>query len=71
MKTDLELALDHARTYVHHRGVGVEPLTWEEVQELMNIDFYTENDLNQAWNEGYEEGHRQGYAEAEELAAVS
>lgn len=35
MKTPLELAAEHARAYVRNRGWRVEPLSWEEVEVLL------------------------------------
>ena len=36
MKTPLELAAEHARTYVRNRGWRCEPPTWEEVKLLLD-----------------------------------
>lgn len=36
MKTPLELATEHARSIVRNRGQWVEPLTWQEIELLLN-----------------------------------
>lgn len=35
MKTPLDLAIEHARAFVATRGWRTEPLTWEEVAEIL------------------------------------
>ena len=35
MKTELELATEHAHEFVRNRGWRCEPLTWEETEELI------------------------------------
>jgi hypothetical protein len=36
MKTPLQLATEHARSIVANRGQWVEPLTWEEIELLVD-----------------------------------
>jgi hypothetical protein len=61
MKTPLELATEHARAYVHNRGWRVEPLTWEEVRELMKA-VYTPREIDVILNQGYDPGYGDGQA---------
>ena len=54
MKTPLDLALEHARTLVALRGMWCEPLTWEEVKELLDA-VWSPAARREALNDAYDE----------------
>lgn len=68
MKTPLELAAEHARAYADNRGWRVKPLSWEEVELLVDAaetsrvnEFDHDDCHHDTYHEGYEDGYDEGY----------
>jgi hypothetical protein len=64
VKTPLELATEHANAYVRERGGRVEPLSWEEVRELLESTYRIDEDnWAEGYNTGFADGRTKGIAE--------
>jgi hypothetical protein len=63
VKTPLELAAERARANLRNRGWRVEPLTWEEVEVLLEhvkMPYEIRELVNDAVDAGYEDGYAVG-----------
>jgi len=75
MKSPQDLALQRAQDFARDRGWRQDPLTWEEVEVLVELTFGPDQgDFETGYEEGYEEGrdagYRLGYADGKDAGSA-